>query len=60
MFALIIDGVVWELFPEKPVLHPSLDVRDVSAVTGIEAGWLVDGEEYSPPPASTPASKGDA
>lgn len=39
MYALIIAGLVWELFPSDPRLSEDMDVRDVSKVAGIKVGW---------------------
>lgn len=49
-WALIIDDKVHELFAERPVLHPSLELVEVDA--SVEAGWL-RGEDGTmvPPPA---------
>lgn len=45
--ALIVDGVVRELFSENPQLHPDLDVRDVPDV--VECGWVVSVDAISAP-----------
>lgn len=56
MYALVINGAVHDLFAADPKFGPGLDVRDVSAVTGIAEGWVAhpDGS-YAAPFVFTPA-----
>ncbi|MCL8000184.1 hypothetical protein M8994_18295 [Brucella sp. 21LCYQ03] len=59
MYALIVDGVVREVFADAPHLHESLDVRDVSDVVGIAQNWIIDGEgSFLPPQTSLVAIDG--
>lgn len=50
MHALILNGVVWQLFASDPMLGPGHDVRDVSGVPGIAEGWTAapDGTFLAP------------
>lgn len=51
MFALIVEGQVWELFKAEPHLAEGNDVRDVSKVKGIAVGWVANANgTYSAPP----------
>lgn len=55
-YALVEGGVVKEMFSERterPLLHPDLDVRDVTDVQGVAEGWLVVGDAFTAPVVST-------
>lgn len=57
MHALICNGLVYELFEVDPKFGDGFDVRDVSKVKGIAAGWSAntDGTYSAPEPVpSTP------
>lgn len=55
MYALIIEGRVWELFSANPHLSEDSDVRDVSSWPEIKAGWVVEANGFAPPAAAPPA-----
>lgn len=59
MFALIQNGLVWDLFAEDPMLPADLDVRDVSTVKDIARGWIAqaDGSFIGAPPVVTTAAQ---
>ena len=48
--ALISRETVVEIFPARPILHPSLmaQIRD-DAPDDVEQGWTFDGVRYAPP-----------
>ncbi|SHO65805.1 hypothetical protein SAMN02745172_02452 [Pseudoxanthobacter soli DSM 19599] len=50
-WALIIDDTVHEVFAEKPVLHPSLDLVEVAS--DVEPGWRRINGVIAPPPDPT-------
>ena len=52
MYALIQNGVVWELSANRLIWTTSQDVRDVSTVAGIAVGWTVAADGTFAAPAS--------
>jgi len=54
------NGYVLEIFPARPVLHPSLmaQIRE-DAPDDVEQGWTFDGVHYAPPPPPPPPNVRD-
>ena len=57
---LVSEGAIVEVFPVKPVLHPSLmaQIRE-DAPDDAEQGWTFDGVRYAPPPPPPPPNARD-
>ncbi|VTZ52470.1 conserved hypothetical protein [Methylocella tundrae] len=59
MFALKQNGVAVELFAEKPVLHPDVELVDVSAVPDIAVGWIFENGAFLAPPPPPPPTRAE-
>ena len=58
---LVSERAIVEIFPARPVLHPSLmaQIRE-DAPDDVEQGWTFDGVRYAPPLSPPPNARGYA